>query len=209
MAFQQPSENPIKHRFFDFGKDRIEVATWEIQIRDAYNLIYVYTMIHYWIVEENWASRDDSRFQETYYTQREHPVHGKEVWLRWRLEKQPSGTKGKLFMYAMDLDFKIIGLKETEIAWKGQKIKADRSEFTLTCRGAIIIDKGKEWTTWPFKNIKEFYTRRVLRQHITRHRKAVYSDCYRLRDLVMNYLKLETFMPMKEAGEFFVKRTME
>ncbi len=209
MAFQQPSENPIKHRFHDFGKERIEVASWVIQVRDAYNLTYAYVMIHDWIAEEGWGPRDDSLFRETYYVQREHPKFGKEIWLRWRLEKQPPGTKGKLFYYALDLDFKILGLKETEIAWKGQKVKADRSEFELTCRGALIIDKEKAWEKSMFKGIKELYTRRVLRQKILMHRKNIYSDAYRLRDLVMNYLKLETFMPVKEAGEFFVKRTLE
>ena len=207
MAFQQPTDNPIKHRFADV--ERIEVANWVIQVRDAYNLSYVYTMIHDWIVEEGWASRDDSQYKETYYMQREHPTFGKEIWLRWRLEKQPPGTRGKLFLYTLDLDFKILGLKETEIAWKGQKVKADRSEFELTCRGALVIDKGKEWGGWPFKNIKDLYARRLMRHKITMHRKNLYSDSYRLRDLVMNYLKLETFMPFKEAGEFYVKRTLE
>ena len=211
MAFQQSTENPIKHRFSDFGKERIEVAFWIIQVRDAYNLAYAYTMIHDWIVEENWATidRDDSKFPETYYMQREHPTLGKEIWLRWRLEKSPPGAKGKLFTYMLDLDFKILGLKETEITWKGQKVKADRSEFELTCRGALVIDKEKAWEKSMFKGIKEMYTRRVLRHQIAMHRKNIYGDAYRLRDLVMNYLKLETFMPMKEAGEFFLKRTLE
>jgi len=211
MAFQQTTENPIKHRFTDFGKERIEIANWIIQVRDAYNLAYAYTMIHDWIVEENWASDDDSFFPETYYMQRENPKFGKEIWLRWRLLKSPTeaGKKAPLFYYMMDLDFKILGLKDTEIAWKGQKVKADRSEFELTCRGALIIDKDRAWENSVFKSVKELYFRRVLRNQIGMHRKKVYSDAYRLRDLVMNYLKLETFMPMKESGEFFVKRTLE
>ena len=209
MALQQPSENPIKHRFTDFGQERIEVANWVIQVRDAYNLLYTYQMLHDWLVEEGWGPIDGSQFHETYYVQREHPVFGKELWFRWRLQKQPPATKGTLFYYMMDLDFKIIGLKETEIIWKGQKVPADRSEFELTCRAALIIDKGKEWEKSLFKGIKELYTKRILRQQLAMHRKNIYSDAYRLRDLVTNYLKLETFMPMKEAGEFFVKRTFE
>ncbi len=208
MAFQQSTDNPIKHRFE--GVERVEVAKWVVQVRDAYNLSYVYTMIHDWIVEEGWGDRDDSKFRETYYMQRESSVAGgKEIWLRWRLEKQPPATRGNLFTYVMDLDYKIVGLKDTEIAWKGQKVKADRGEFELTCTAALIVDPGKEWGTWPFKEIKDLYVRRLMRQKITMHKKNIYTDSYRLRDLVMNYLKLETFMPFKEAGEFFVKRTLE
>ncbi len=209
MAFQQPTENPIKHRFLDFGKDRIEIANWVIQVRDAYNLSYVYTMIHDWIVEEGWGDRDDSLFPETYYMQRENPAWGKEIWLRWRLTKKPPGGKGELFNYMLDLDWKMVGLKETEIAWKGQKVKADRSEFELTCRGALVIDKTKQWKSWPFSEIKEMYIRRTLRHKLSMHRKNIYADSYRLRDIVMNYLKLETFMPVKEGGEMYLKRTLE
>jgi len=207
MAYQQASENLILHRFT--GKERIECANWVIQVRDAYNLGYAYTMIHDWVMEEDWASRDDSFFNETYFMQRDHPKYGKEIWLRWRLDKMPGGAKGGLFSYVLDLDWKIIGLKDTEIAWKGQKIKAQRGEFELTCRAAILVDKSKQWTTWPFKEIKEFFTKRVLRESIDMHRKEVYNDAYRLRDLVQTYLKLETFMPMKESGEFYLKRTLE
>jgi hypothetical protein len=209
MAFQQSSDQPIKHRFQDYGLDRIQVAEWLIRIRDAYNLNYAYTMIHDWIVEENWGPRDDTKFPEVYYTQHESPAFGKHIWWRWRLLKQPPGTTGSLFKYAMDLDFKVLGLKDTEIAWKGQKVKTDRSEFEMQCRGALLIDVSKQWKGWPWSNIKELYTRRTMRQQIARHRRGIYADCYKLRDLVMGYMKLETFMPMKEAGEFFVKRTME
>lgn len=209
MAFQQPSDNVIKHRFTDFGQDRIGVAEWVIQVRDAYNLSYVYTMVHDWIVEEGWGPRDDSEFPETYYMQRESPAFGKEIWLRWRLTRPPPGPGKSLFHYMMDVDWKILGLKDTEIAWKGQKVKADRSEFEVTCRAALLVDRGKEWKGWPLANIKEMYIRRQMRSKITMHKKNIYADAYRFRDLIMNYLKLETFMPTKEAGEFFLKRTLE
>jgi len=166
-------------------------------------------MIHDWVIEEGWASREDWDFPETYYMNREHPKFGKEIWLRWRLLKDPPGEGGGLFSYMMDLDFKILGLKDTEIAWKGQKVTADRSEFELTCRAGLIIDKSKQWTKWPFSNIKDFYIKRTLRRKVKIHKKEIYSNAYRLRDLVTNYLNLETFMPMKEAGEFWVKRTLE
>lgn len=209
MAFQQSTKNPILDRWTQAGCEQIKITEWTVQVRDAYNLGYVYTMIHDWIVEEGWGPRDDMYFPETYYMQREHPTFGKEIWIRWRLTKQPPGTKGGLFQYAIDLDWKMLGVKDTEIAWKGQKIKADRSEFEPTCRAYLLIDRSGEWKTWPFKDLKDIYMKRTMRQKIGMHRKNIYSDAYRLRDLIMNYLKLETFMPTKEGGEFFVKRTME
>ncbi len=209
MAFQQTTGNPVRHRFA--GLDRIEAANWQVRVRDAYNLPYLYQMIHDWFMEENWISRNDEDFNETYYMHRENPTTGKEIWIRWRFLRTPpgAGPKETLFSYAMDLDWKIVGLKETEIAWKGQKIKADRGEFEFQCRGALLIDKSKEWEKWPFSSIKGLFTRRLARQKILMHRKNIYVDAYRLRDLIMNYLKLETFMPVKEQGEMYLKRSLE
>ena len=208
MAVQQASGNPITHRFT--GKERVEVGNWVLVVRDAYNLVYAYTMIHDWIVEEGWGPRDDKKFPETFYLQRENPVTGKELWFRWRLSKSGAGlSKSSLFSYTMDLDFHVVGLKDTEIAWKGQKVKADRSEFELSCRAAVLIDKSHEWKTWPFSAIKDIMVNRVKRSALDMHKASVYKDAYRLRDLVANYMKVETFMPTKEVGEFFSKRTLE
>lgn len=206
---------PIKHRFAD--KEVIKVADWGLRTRDAYNMMYVYLMAHDWAVEEEWAPRDDTFFPETFYVQRDNPTMGKEIWVRWRLAKKapeaPYGPPGKpptgLFTYIMDLNWKLIGLKEIEVPWKGQKIKADKCEFELLTTAYLVIDTAGEWKAWPFSKIKDLFTKRVMRQKILVHRKNIYNDSYRLRDLIFNYLKLETFMPVKEAGDFYLKRTME
>ncbi|MCX6708244.1 MAG: hypothetical protein NTW67_01155 [Candidatus Woesearchaeota archaeon] len=200
---------PIKHRFAD--KEMIKVADWGLRTRDAYNMMYVYLMAHDWVVEEDWAPREEMYFPETFYVQRDNPTMGKEIWIRWRMTKKPpgAGPGPSLITYVMDLDWKLIGLKEIEVPWKGQKIKADKCEFELLARAQIVIDADKKWTAWPFSHIKSVLTKRVMRQKILMHRKNLYNDAYRLRDLIFNYLKLETFMPVKEAGDFYLKRTME
>ncbi|VVB81370.1 Uncharacterised protein [uncultured archaeon] len=200
---------PIKHRFAD--KEVIKVADWGLRTRDAYNMMYVYLMAHDWVVEEDWAPREEMYFPETFYMQRDNPTMGKEIWIRWRLTKKPpgAGPGPALFTYIFDLDWKLIGLKEIEVPWKGQKIKADKCEFELMARANLVIDTAGQWKTWPFSQIKNLLTKRVMRQKILMHRKNLYGDAYRLRDLIFNYLKLETFMPVKEAGEFYLKRTME
>jgi len=210
MAFQQPTDNPIKHRFTDFGKDRLQVAKWTVTVRDAYNLLYVYTMVHDWLVEEGWASSDDADFGETYYTQRESPKAGKEIWVRWRLRRQPEGVpKAKLFTYMMDLNWKIIGMKSTEIVYRGQKVKADRGEVELECVAALVFDEDAAWEKSMFKPFKQMMIKRVLQKQRLMHMNNIYNDAYRLRSLVTNYLKVETFMGEKEAGEFYMKRTLE
>ena len=201
---------PFRHRFGE--KEVIKAAEWTIRIRDVFNLAYLYLMVHDWLVEEGWAPRDDNFFPETFYVQRDNPTMGKEIWVRWRLTKTPEGAgpaAPRLFSYVMDLNWKVIGMKEVEMAWKGQKVKADRGELEIECFCKLIIDEEKQWQSWPFKQIKGLYTKRIIRQKVLVHRKSIYVDAYRLRDLIMNYLKLETFMPVKEAGEFWLKRSLE
>lgn len=200
--------NPIKHRYTEFGQDMIEAATYAVTTRDVFKLEYLYIMIHDWLADEGWGSRDDSKFGETYYMQREHPQHGKEIWIRWRLTKQ-APVSPKTYLWIMDLDFKIIGLKDTEIVYKNQKVKMDRGEFELACRGALIIDHGKEWEKSALKRLKRAWLRRVHRHQLGIQKKAIYEECYRLRDLVLSYLKFENIFPEKEAGEFYIKRTLE
>jgi len=209
MAYQQPTDNPIKSRFDDFGKHRIQCARWKFEVRDVLNLKFIYTMLHDWLTEEGWAPREDTDFPETYYTQRENPKFGKEVWVRWRLEKKPEAAKGKFFHYTMDLNWKLIGWKDTEIVYKGQKMKTDRGEFEMECIGNLVIDKEQAWESSWFRNIKEIFVKRTYRDAIVMHRKIIYTDVYRLRDLVMSFLNQETFIPEKEAGEYFGKARIE
>ena len=205
MAYQHPG-NPLKHRFE--GMERISVAEYYVNVKDAFNLPYVYLMIHDWLMEEGWGGSGDADFGEKMYTHRDHPTFGREIWIRWRLQKSPA-DKSKLFHYTMDLDWHILGLKNTEIVWQGQKVETNKGEFEVQCRAAIVIDKEKQWTKWPFSSFKDLYLKRALRQKLLVHKKTLYADAYRFRDLMMNYLKMETFMPLKEAGEFYVKRTFE
>lgn len=213
MAFQQPSDNPIKHRFGDFGRDKIQVAKWRIQLRDAFNLSYLYQMAHDWFMEEGWTngqgSRNDFDFPETYYVMRDNPRTGRETWVRWRLKKGADGVRTGLFEYWMDINWKLVGVKDAEIVWKGQKVTADRGELEMECEGHVIIDVDKALQKSFLGPFKKAYIHRLKNRAMAMHWKNVYGDAYRFRDMVMNYFKLETFGPEKEAGEFYLKRTLE
>lgn len=210
MAFQVPTGNPIKHRYTDFGKDRIEYAKWKFRIRDVFKIKYLYTMVHDWVVEEGWAPRDGAQFPETYYVNRDNPTRGKEVFIRWRLGKKPDGLgKNPMFWAVIDLNWKFVGWKETEIVWRGQKVRADRSEIEMECFGAIVIDKERMFQKGVLGRFKNVFVHRVLKRPLELHKKDLKSSVYRLRDLMMAYLQQPTFLPESESGEFYVKRTME
>src|SRR3989338_4926587 len=141
MALQHPSDNPVKHRFSDLPKEkRLEIKSWKVNVKETFNLAYIYKILHDWGVAEGWAPADDSKFHEVYYLQRDNPNFGKELRIRWRWKKD-APSLGKLFTYTMDVDFYTLGIKDTEMSWQGQKIKAQKGEFEIECVAALLIDE--------------------------------------------------------------------
>lgn len=214
MAFQQ-SGFPIKNRF-DGIEVIPEVAKYIINVKDTYNLYSLYMMMHDWLLEEGWGTgpqgptfREDYEFGEINYIQRDNPNFGKEVWLYWRVKKPSPSSGGGLFEFMMDLDFHFLGIKPGEINWKGQKVEVQKGEFEVTVTANIIIDPAGKWKKWPFSEIKSLLLNRVYRKQFSMNKKLLYNDAYRFRDFVMNFLKMETFMPIKERGEFYIKRSLD
>ena len=136
MAFQQPipPENQIKHRLSDFKKNmRTEVKSWNISIKDTYNLEYLYQLLRFWGQQNGWAPKDDPDFQAVFYFERDHPTAGNEMRISWRWEKKPDGgpekDKGALFWYYIDLDYHMLGIKDVEINWRGHNIPPPKNHF--------------------------------------------------------------------------------
>src|SRR3989344_9541701 len=179
MAFQQPVpfENKIKHRLSDIKNNKIAVKDWNISIKDTYNLEYLYQLIRQWGIQNGWAPGNDSDFQELFYVQRDHPTFGKEMRIRWRWNKEPEGGPKKredsLFWYQMDLDYHMLGIKDVEINWKGQKIKAQKGEFELDCAVYLVIDAGKKWEKSIFKPFRDLIVKRILKNKLDFHKKEI------------------------------------
>ena len=208
MAFQQPTENPLRHRMTELGKEAMEIASWGFNVKEAYNLGYIYVLIHDWLVEEGWAPRDkDADFNEVSYLQRDNPNFGKELRIRWRLE-QPGFESKQLFSYLMDLEFYTLGLKDTEIVYKGNKVKTDSSEFELKCTAYLVLDKDGFIGKSIFKDFKKLLYDRWIKAQTVRHKQFVYVSAYRLRDFIADYFKQPVILG-KEGAEYFRKRTLE
>lgn len=212
MPFQQSFGRPIKSRQQDFGRYD-EVTSYNVNVKDAFNLLPVYIMMHDWLVEEGYGTgplgptyREDYEFGEVNYINRDNPAIGKDVYIYWRVYKFPTGG---FFKYGIDVDWHLFGIKPVEISWKGQKVEVQKGEFEAVVTAYVIYDPGKLWVGWPWAEIKNLMINRTYRNQINMHKKQVYTDAYRFRDLIMNYLKMETFMPIKEVGEFYLKRTLE
>ncbi len=204
MAFQQPIENPIKHRFSDLRGRRHEIKSWNISIKDTFNLEYIYKALRIWGLQNGWAPWSDQDFQELWYVHRDHPTAGKEMRIRWRWEKKPEDKK--LFLYRMDLDHHFRGIKDVEIPWRGQKIKAQRGEFEMDCVVYIIVDPENAWEKSILKPFRDLFVNRIVKNRFDYHKKFIDAESLKFRDFIFNYFKQHPYFPVKEGGEFFAKR---
>ena len=113
-------QSRLRHRYTDYGEDRIQVASWYVKYKEVFNLKHLYTLVHEWLFEEGWCTRKDEDFPEIMYSQRDSSF-GKDLWVRWRLKKNPEGTPKKgpaFFQYEFDIEYHTVGIKDTEIIVK-------------------------------------------------------------------------------------------
>lgn len=213
MAAKEVFEKPalaipsLKHRYS--GQEYIKVTSWLLNYKDVFDMKYLYLLMHEWMIEEGYCTRADEEFPEKMYLERITPA-GKEIWIRWRMRKVPYEKRTKLFRWDLDIDFHILTLKEVEVMHKGQKFKADKGEVEITCQANLVIDPDREWEKhWFLKHFKKLIIYRLFKNKLEWHRLNLWEDAYRLQEAVKTYLKLETYLPEREGGEFWAKRTLE
>ncbi|OYT32723.1 hypothetical protein DRJ22_01380 [Candidatus Woesearchaeota archaeon] len=199
---------PIRHRYTDIGKDRITVANWYVKYKEVFDLKQLYTLVHEWLFEEGWCTRNDQDFPEIFYSQRE-AAFGKDHWIRWRLTKKPE--EGAIFFnYEFDIEFHTVGIKDTEIIIKGQKYKMNKGEAEVRVNTGLIVDYSGYFKTHPLlKPFKKIWINRLLKKKIEYHKRILSNDSYRLREAINTYLRLEKILPEKEFQEFWPTKSLD
>lgn len=209
-----PKHNPVKHRYTKYGSDRLEIQKWVFNYKEVFDMTMLYTLAHEWLIDEGWAPRDDFEFPEIHYLQRELPF-GKEIWIRWRCHKDadfsPKGADGSaLFHYEMDIEFHVLGLKNTEIIVKDQKFKTNKGEVEIACNCGLILDYKGYFDKNPIlKPIRKMWIERVIWPKTRLNKIEVQSQAFRFRDAISTYLQVEKLLSDTEFAEFWTKKSME
>ncbi|MBI4450406.1 hypothetical protein HY642_00390 [Candidatus Woesearchaeota archaeon] len=195
----------LTHRYTDYGADFFNLANYAVTYKDVFSMSYFYLLMHEWLVDEGYATRSDEKFPETFYLQRENPQFGKELWIRWRLQKNPMGSK--LWRYDLDIDMHILGLKEVEVVSKGQKLKMDKGEVEVRVAANLVYDYENGFKNHPvLKDFRKAIFVWLLKKQFGQHKRGLISEAYRFQEALKTYLKLETYLPEREFAEFWAKR---
>ncbi len=200
--------NPlIKHRYTDFGKDKIELTRFTIKYKDVISMSHFYMLVREWLIDNEYVTRVDEKFPEVFYLQRENPVAGREIWVRWRVSKVPEAPKSSLWRYDYDIDFHILGLQQVEMLWKGAKVKIDKGEVEISVVANLIVDYEKAWAKHPlWRRYKDFILSKLLKKKFDFHKGELFKEASAFRELLQNWLRPEVYLPQPEQPEFWAKR---
>ena len=201
------AELVFSHRFAGVDKKEIgDLGDFKITFKETYNWDNFYEMFHEYFVDEGYAPRNDAEFKEILYQHIERSW-GSEMWVRWRLSKEATKSFKGLFRYDIDIDMHILGQTSVELVIGGKKIKAHKGEIEVNAKGYLIIDpKGEIRNNWLGQHFYDFVFNVFLKKTVKGHMFQLMQDMQRAQDAVKTYLKLETYLPERELGEFYTKR---
>ncbi|MBI2045280.1 hypothetical protein HYT23_04445 [Candidatus Pacearchaeota archaeon] len=181
--------------------DSESVGKLAVNYKDVLDLKYLYTLMHEWLVEEGYAPRDDSKFKEIFYYQKEDANAGNFYHWRWRLEKDPPETK--LWKYELEIDTMVLSTKDVELAVKGKKVKAQKGEIEVSITGFLIPDPNGRFSRGILKKFRRFILKNFLRKHRDHYKSTLESEMKRFQEAIKSYLKLETYLPERETADFW------
>jgi len=126
------------------------------------------TQVGYWHYEEtynmlfNWLKDHGYALSENSYKEKL-SSGGKEIMIGWEAKKPITDY----FLYKIELDWHILGMKDAEVEIDGKKTKTNKGELEIVFKGTIVKDYEKRWEDRPvYKFLRGVYEQYVIRTTI-------------------------------------------
>jgi len=163
------------------------------------------------MMEEGWSGSDGDSYLEDVeklYSENVYQkgIHrgGKEMWVWWRLEKQPEGKYSGYFKNFLDIDIHCVYIQKVEAVIQGKKANVEKGEIEMFFRPRIELDYNKQWdSNWFLRHMKPIYEKRLIHQEIEKREKELWRDSYRIHAKIKQYLQLKSFVAVPEP--FFAR----
>lgn len=183
----------------------IQLPILEIQYRDVFVMKFLYSVMHEWLVENNWTDitgNDDHQFMERLFLEKRIGLNEIRIW--WRTIKNPliggSPQKKPIYRYKMNVYFRIINMSDTEVVHEGRKMKAQRGEATLFFLPQLDFDPEGEFEKhWLLKRFARYLRQRILKKQIEERRRDLIRETYQFHGMVKKYLEEHLFIPEMEV----------
>ena len=191
-----------------------EIEPLRLKYNDVFHLKNLYIMMHEHLVDELWVGRDRPGGGpypniahmdiEKLYMERHHQraLHrgGMEIWVWWRVFRNPYGKHQNYYEFALDIDMHGMYMQKQEIMHQGKKIQVDKGEFEIFLRPRILrSEMGEKWKThWFLKHFQDIYEKRIISQDLDKLEKELWRNTYKFQGVIKSYLNLRNFIPVPE-----------
>ena len=122
----------------------IPVGNFTVKYTDIFHMKNLYKWLHELLVVEEWCTRKDDTFPETFYNQNEAGEGGTEIHIHWRLKKKINELN-EFLEWRMKINFHSLFLKSIEIVKDGKKFKTNDGECELQFNCTIVTDPKDKW----------------------------------------------------------------
>lgn len=193
-------EGLIRNRYSGYKLKNVLVGEKvRIKHKDKFNMKYIYMMCHEWFIEHGWGSASDASWPEKLYLHRWNQKGGAEVWIWWRFTKNPT----ELIRFDFDVDWHIVGMESAEIVKDGKKYKGNKGDCEVNIFSTLVFDPDNKLQQGPFGSFKSLLYERIYYKTVLRHRRDLYEDIYKFKQVLKTYFNLPTYMPDIEGHHFW------
>lgn len=183
------------------NKDYTPIKQMRVAYRDLMDVKAFYVLLHEWLVDNGFATREDEKFPETRMVHRDFGT-SKQVWWAWRLKHlQGSPYNPTLFRWHVDIDVHVLGWTKVETVVGGKKASVDKAEVEVFINPRLYL-LSEKWEKAGFGWLSSFLENVWYKATISKEKKQFENMTFRLQEAIKTYFKLPTYQPSREGHEW-------
>ena len=178
-------------------------AKFRVKYKGVFDIKGLYEYLHYWTIDEGWTSGIDPEFNEVFHGQREFPDKVREIWIWWRLNKNPNNNN--YYRYELDVDWHVVPpYKKVEVVHKGRKLSLILCDLEIQIHARLVSDCNDTWKKhWFLKHFNDFYWKVIMKSNFEKHKLELYREAYRFQETIKEYWKLTRGLEEPEHEDEF------
>jgi len=184
----------MKEKIVISGKNITDCLS--IKYEDVFNMKELYKAIRDWLITNEYVNAKSSEKMEKFYLEKIVQTGARELWIWWRTEKSPHGSK--YFRYHMNVDYHVLSMKDVEIMFQGQKIKANKGEVEILINCWLETEAEMEIGKSFLFFLADYFRKRVYKKQIEAHKTDLKEDMEKLQAFIKQFLELKSFLPKSE-----------
>ena len=157
-----------------------QVYTAKIKQKGNWKFSDVYTMVFDWL-KKNGYSVSEGLYKEV-------ADEGKELTIEWEANKKVTDY----FKYTITLDWKVIGMKDSEVEVEGKVKKMNKGELGVTIKANFVKDYAGDWEGKPiWKFLRGIFEKHVIPSSVEEYAVDLKKEATELAEDLKAFLRMD------------------